>query len=152
VKCHRPSGFVAVASGPRTQRPRSHHSSAPMPGIEVWFYREELRGGGTCDAWDQKIRQHIRDCGECLRQLFCYVSNVRLGSRQARKSFGSENLPFSAKINKTNQADSVCTSIARVPAQSRLGAARHVCTSLNPASSRAASQRASDQVVMRVPT
>jgi TolB-like protein len=28
-------------------------------GIEVWFDREELRGG---DAWDQKIRQQIRDC------------------------------------------------------------------------------------------
>src|SRR5215469_9863428 len=27
--------------------------------IEVWFDREELRGG---DAWDQKIRQQIRDC------------------------------------------------------------------------------------------
>jgi hypothetical protein len=150
VKCHRPSGFAAVASGPRTQRPRSPSLKRSDARYRVWFYREELRGGGTYDAWDQKIRQQIRDCGECLRQLFCYVGNVRLGSRQARKSFGSENLPFS--INKTNQADSVCTSIARVPAQSRLGAARHVCTSLNPASSRAASQRASDQVVMRVPT
>jgi TolB-like protein/Tfp pilus assembly protein PilF len=28
-------------------------------GIEVWFDREELRGG---DAWDQKIRHQIRDC------------------------------------------------------------------------------------------
>jgi TolB-like protein len=28
-------------------------------GIEVWFDRSELRGG---DAWDQKIRQQIRDC------------------------------------------------------------------------------------------
>jgi hypothetical protein len=28
-------------------------------GIEVWFDRTELRGG---DAWDQKIRQQIRDC------------------------------------------------------------------------------------------
>ncbi len=28
-------------------------------GVEVWFDREELRGG---DAWDQKIRQQIRDC------------------------------------------------------------------------------------------
>jgi TolB-like protein len=27
--------------------------------IEVWFDREELRGG---DAWDQKIRQQIHDC------------------------------------------------------------------------------------------
>jgi hypothetical protein len=28
-------------------------------GIEVWFDREELRGG---DDWDQKIRQQIIDC------------------------------------------------------------------------------------------
>src|SRR5262249_61590680 len=28
-------------------------------GVEVWFDREELRGG---DAWDHKIRQQIRDC------------------------------------------------------------------------------------------
>lgn len=28
-------------------------------GIEVWFDQSELRGG---DAWDQKIRQQLRDC------------------------------------------------------------------------------------------
>jgi TolB-like protein/Flp pilus assembly protein TadD len=28
-------------------------------GVEVWFDREELRGG---DAWDDKIRQQIHDC------------------------------------------------------------------------------------------
>jgi TIR domain len=28
-------------------------------GVEVWFDREELRGG---DAWDHRIRQQIRDC------------------------------------------------------------------------------------------
>ena len=28
-------------------------------GIEVWFDQSELRGG---DAWDQKIRQQVRDC------------------------------------------------------------------------------------------
>jgi hypothetical protein len=30
-----------------------------VAGIEVWFDQTELRGG---DAWDQKIRQQIRDC------------------------------------------------------------------------------------------
>ena len=29
-------------------------------GIEVWFDRQELRGG---DAWDRQIRQQIHDCG-----------------------------------------------------------------------------------------
>jgi adenylate cyclase len=28
-------------------------------GVEVWFDREELRGG---DAWDRRIREQIRDC------------------------------------------------------------------------------------------
>jgi TolB-like protein/Tfp pilus assembly protein PilF len=28
-------------------------------GVEVWFDKSELRGG---DAWDQKIRQQVRDC------------------------------------------------------------------------------------------
>src|SRR5471032_117755 len=28
-------------------------------GVEVWFDKSELRGG---DAWDQTIRQRIRDC------------------------------------------------------------------------------------------
>ena len=28
-------------------------------GIEVWFDREELRGG---DAWDHRIREQIHDC------------------------------------------------------------------------------------------
>jgi hypothetical protein len=29
-------------------------------GVEVWFDQSELRGG---DAWDQKIRTQIRECG-----------------------------------------------------------------------------------------
>jgi len=29
-------------------------------GVEVWFDMDELRGG---DAWDQKIRRQIRECG-----------------------------------------------------------------------------------------
>lgn len=29
-------------------------------GLEVWFDQNELRGG---DAWDQKIKRQIRDCG-----------------------------------------------------------------------------------------
>jgi TolB-like protein len=42
-------------------------------GIEVWFDQSELRGG---DAWDQKIRQQIRDC-----QLFLPVISVRTEQR-----------------------------------------------------------------------
>jgi TolB-like protein/Tfp pilus assembly protein PilF len=42
-------------------------------GIEVWFDRSELRGG---DAWDQKIRQQIRDCA-----LFVPVISANTAAR-----------------------------------------------------------------------
>jgi TolB-like protein/predicted Zn-dependent protease len=42
-------------------------------GIEVWFDQSELRGG---DAWDQRIREQIRDCG-----LFMPVISVNTASR-----------------------------------------------------------------------
>jgi TolB-like protein/Flp pilus assembly protein TadD len=50
--------FLSYASedAPAAQRIAEALSAA---GIELWFDREELRGG---DAWDQKIRQQIRDC------------------------------------------------------------------------------------------
>ncbi len=50
--------FLSYASedAPAAQRIAEALRSA---GIEVWFDREELRGG---DVWDQKIRQQIRDC------------------------------------------------------------------------------------------
>ena len=43
-------------------------------GIEVWFDQSELRGG---DAWDQKIRQQIRDCA-----LFIPVISANTASRR----------------------------------------------------------------------
>ena len=42
-------------------------------GIEVWFDQSELRGG---DAWDQKIRQQIRDCA-----LFIPIISAHTTSR-----------------------------------------------------------------------
>ena len=42
-------------------------------GLEVWFDQSELRGG---DAWDQKIRQQIRDC-----VLFIPVISANTASR-----------------------------------------------------------------------
>ena len=41
-------------------------------GIEVWFDQSELRGG---DAWDQKIRQQIRNCA-----LFVPVMSVLIAA------------------------------------------------------------------------
>jgi TolB-like protein/lipoprotein NlpI len=42
-------------------------------GVEVWFDQSELRGG---DAWDQKIRQQIRDCA-----LFVPIISAHTSSR-----------------------------------------------------------------------
>ncbi|HEY2684593.1 MAG TPA: TIR domain-containing protein [Steroidobacteraceae bacterium] len=42
-------------------------------GIEVWFNQSELRSG---DAWDQKIRQQIRDCS-----LFLPIISVNTDAR-----------------------------------------------------------------------
>jgi TolB-like protein len=42
-------------------------------GVEVWFDQSELRGG---DAWDQKIRQQIRDCA-----LFVPIISANTASR-----------------------------------------------------------------------
>ncbi|MBV8306139.1 MAG: TIR domain-containing protein, partial [Gammaproteobacteria bacterium] len=42
-------------------------------GVEVWFDKSELRGG---DAWDQKIRQQIRDCA-----LFVPVISANTAAR-----------------------------------------------------------------------
>jgi adenylate cyclase len=42
-------------------------------GIEVWFDQSELRGG---DAWDQRIREQVRDC-----ELFIPVISVNTASR-----------------------------------------------------------------------
>jgi TolB-like protein/Flp pilus assembly protein TadD len=42
-------------------------------GIEVWFDREELRGG---DAWDRRIREQIRDC-----RLFVPVISAQTEAR-----------------------------------------------------------------------
>ena len=42
-------------------------------GIEVWFDQSELRGG---DAWDQRIRQQIRDCA-----LFIPIISMNTASR-----------------------------------------------------------------------
>ena len=42
-------------------------------GIEVWLDQSELRGG---DAWDQRIRQQIRDCA-----LFIPIISANTASR-----------------------------------------------------------------------
>jgi hypothetical protein len=41
-------------------------------GVEVWFDQSELRGG---DAWDQKIRQQIRDCALFVPIILAHTSS-----------------------------------------------------------------------------
>ncbi len=52
---------------------RSICESLRAAGIEVWFDLSELRGG---DAWDQRIRQQIRDCA-----LFVPIISANTASR-----------------------------------------------------------------------
>jgi hypothetical protein len=51
-------------------------------GIEVWFDREELRGG---DAWDRQIRKEIRDC-----VLFTVMDTVAGAPRQRTFILGAQ--------------------------------------------------------------
>jgi TolB-like protein/Tfp pilus assembly protein PilF len=64
--------FLSYAS---EDAPAAHRiaEALRLAGIEVWFDREELRGG---DAWDQKIRQQIRDC-----RLFLPIISVNSEAR-----------------------------------------------------------------------
>jgi len=53
-----PTVFLSYASEDR-KAARRLGDSLPAYGLEVWYDESELGGG---DAWDQKIRQQIRDC------------------------------------------------------------------------------------------
>ena len=53
-----PSVFLSYASEDR-QAARSLREALPSYGLEVWHDESELGGG---EAWDQKIRQQIREC------------------------------------------------------------------------------------------
>ena len=52
-----PTVFLSYASEDR-KAARRLGDSLPAYGLEVWYDESELGGG---DAWDQKIRQQIRD-------------------------------------------------------------------------------------------
>ena len=58
MKAPRKAVFLSYAS---QDAQAAHHLCKALraAGIEVWFDQSELRGG---DAWDQTIRQQIRDC------------------------------------------------------------------------------------------
>lgn len=54
----RPTVFVSYASQDR-EAARTIGDTLPGFGLEVWYDESELGGG---EAWDQKIRQQIREC------------------------------------------------------------------------------------------
>ena len=58
IKRHAGAVFMSYASQDAAAAQRICEALRSA-GIEVWFDREELRGG---DAWDQKIRHEIHDC------------------------------------------------------------------------------------------
>ena len=71
-------------------------------GLEVWFDQSELRGG---DAWDQKIRQQIKDCALFLPLISANTQErgegyFRLEWKLAaeRTHLMAEGVPFLAPI------------------------------------------------------
>ena len=64
--------FLSYASQD-TEAARRICETLTAGGIEVWFDKSELRGG---DAWDQQIRQKIRDCA-----LFIPIISANTASR-----------------------------------------------------------------------
>jgi hypothetical protein len=54
----RPTVFLSYASADR-EAARVLKDALPAFGLEVWYDESELGGG---EAWDQKIRQQIREC------------------------------------------------------------------------------------------
>ena len=84
-------------------------------GIEVWFDESELRGG---DAWDQKIRRQIGDCGLFLAIISRHTQErnkgyFRLEWRLAVEQTGMllEGVPFLVPV----AVDDTAESAAAVP-------------------------------------
>jgi TolB-like protein/tetratricopeptide (TPR) repeat protein len=65
--------FLSYASED-AEAARRLYAALRRGGVEVWFDRSELRGG---DAWDQQIRQRIRDCS-----LFIPIVSANTQARQ----------------------------------------------------------------------
>lgn len=60
TKASRPNGAVFLSYASQDAEAAKHICGAlRAAGIEVWFDREELRGG---DAWDRQIRAQIHEC------------------------------------------------------------------------------------------
>jgi hypothetical protein len=96
-------------------------------GIEVWFDQSELRGG---DAWDQKIRQQIRDCA-----LFVPIVSANTAARS--EGYFRAIRPSSYRCASTQPRIAVRTSpirsrgcSGRVFPQARLGP--HSVSGLRP--------------------
>ena len=54
-------------------------------GVEVWFDRSELRGG---DAWDQKIRQQIRNCALFVPMISAHTQARPEGASSSERTPG----------------------------------------------------------------
>ena len=69
----KPTLFISYASQDRDAARRIRDTLIAQ-GIDVWYDEEELTGG---DAWDQMIRQRIRECD--------YFMPVISGTTQRRR-------------------------------------------------------------------
>ena len=135
-----------IASGSCTCSPSTFSDARTRSRRQPWRFRRIPLPSSRSVGWLRFT------AASAIAMVEPELDEVISGSPPAAAA-GASGWPFKGCRGKqSDQGDWVCTSIASVPAQSRAGAARQAWTSLNPASSRAASQRASDQVVMRVPT
>lgn len=65
-------------------------------GVDVWFDRNELRGG---DSWDAQIRKHIHDCA-----LFVPLISAHTNARKEGYFRGEWNLAVRRLINMSDDA------------------------------------------------
>src|SRR6516165_4639168 len=83
-------------------------------GIEVWFDREELRGG---DAWDQRIRQQIHDC-----RLFVPIISANTEARLE----GYFRREWKLAVDRTDDMASEVAFLVPVVIDDTLNASAHV--------------------------
>jgi TolB-like protein/lipoprotein NlpI len=83
-------------------------------GVEVWFDREELRGG---DAWDRRIREQIHDC-----RLFIAVVSAHTEARDE----GYFRREWKLAVDRTHDMDERKTFLVPVVIDATLERGAHV--------------------------
>jgi TolB-like protein/Tfp pilus assembly protein PilF len=105
--------FLSYAS-PDAEAARKICDALRKAGIEVWFDQTELRGG---DAWDQSIRQQIRDC-----RLFIPI----ISARSEQKLEGYFRREWKLAADRTDDMDSAVPFLVPVVIDATPNTSAHV--------------------------